>query len=269
MAGPAYSDLLGLARDAAQEAGALVRSRRAEGVEVADTKSSPTDVVTEVDRAAEQLIRSRLLAARPDDGFLGEEGDSRETASGVTWVVDPIDGTVNFLYGIPQYSVSVAAVIAGDAVAGVVLDVVSGECFTAWKGGGAWCDGVPLAVRARVPLSERLVATGFSYEQEVRVQQAQAVARLLGRVRDVRRLGSAALDLCYLGAGRTDAYVEEGLNAWDMAAGGLVATEAGARLRTAPGIGGKTCVVCAPEEAFEEFLELVAECGFLDREQIR
>ncbi|MBY9073587.1 inositol monophosphatase [Nocardioides sp. WL0053] len=254
--------LLDLARAVAVEAAELVRDRRRQGVEVEQTKSSPTDIVTAVDRAAEELIHERLVAARPDDGFLGEEGAARESASGVTWVVDPIDGTVNFLYGLPQYAISIAATVDGETVAGVVLNVVSGECFTATRGGGAWCDGERLAVRAHAPVSERLVFTGFSYERDVRARQAQAVAAMLGRVRDVRRLGSAALDLCFLGAGRTDAYVEEGLNPWDVAAGGLVATEAGARLETRPGVGGKPCVVCAPADGFDEVVALAAECGF-------
>ena len=145
-----------------------MRDRRRQGVEVEQTKSSPTDIVTAVDRAAEELIHARLVAARPDDGFLGEEGAARESASGVTWVVDPIDGTVNFLYGLPQYAISIAATVDGETVAGVVLNVVSGECFTATRGGGAWCDGERLAVRAHAPVSERLVFTGFSYERDVR-----------------------------------------------------------------------------------------------------
>lgn len=255
--------LLPLALAVAEEAADLVREKRRGGVEVADTKSSPTDVVTEVDQAAERLIHRRLLEARPDDGFVGEEGATAQSASGVTWVVDPIDGTVNFLYGIPQYSVSIAANVDEVTVAGVVLNVVTGETFTARRGSGAWCDGQQIRVRDTVPLPQRLVLTGFSYEREVRVRQADAVGRILGRVRDVRRLGSAALDLCYLGAGRADGYVEEGLNSWDMAAGGLVATEAGARLVTAPGVGGKPCVVCAPADGFEEFLDVVTDCGFL------
>jgi myo-inositol-1(or 4)-monophosphatase len=262
---PSYPDLLRLAHEVAREAATLVRNRTGQAGAVA-TKSSPTDVVTEADRAAEDLIRRRLLAERPRDGFVGEESDARESSTGVTWVVDPIDGTVNFLYGIPQFSVSIAATVDDQPVAGVVLNVVTGECFTAYRGGGAWCDGRRLRVNDPVPLGQCLVVTGFSYEREIRVQQAAAVAQLLGSVRDVRRLGSAALDLCFLAAGRCDAYVEEGLNAWDMAAGGLVAVEAGARIGTRPGVGGGTCVVAAPAEAHEAVLALVADCGFL-REQ--
>jgi myo-inositol-1(or 4)-monophosphatase len=261
-------ELLDLARAVALEAAELVRRRREAGVEVAATKSSPVDVVTEADRAAEQLIFARLTEARPDDGFLGEEGASSSSVSGVTWVVDPIDGTVNFLYDLPQYAVSIAASRDDEVVAGVVVNVASGEVFTATRGGGARLDGRPLSVRDVVPLDQRLVATGFNYVRDVRTRQAAAVARMLGSVRDVRRLGSAALDLCALGAGRLDGYVEEGLNPWDLAAGGLVAAEAGARVESLPGVGGTTCVVAAPRGGYEEFLDLVRTCGFLaaDRE---
>jgi len=240
-----------------------VAARRRAGVEVANTKTSPTDVVTEVDHAAEELIRSRLLTARPDDGFVGEEGSEDASVSGVTWVVDPIDGTVNFLYGIPQYAVSIAARVGDEVVAGVVLDVVKGECFTATRGGGAHLDGRPIRVREVVPLPQRLVITGFSYERPPRMAQAAAVHELLGRVRDVRRLGSAALDLCYVGCGRADAYVEEGLNEWDLAAGGLVVEEAGGRVEQRTGVGGKRCVIAAPAGGFDDFVSAVEEAGFL------
>ena len=262
----AYDDLLDLAVEVAVEAAELVRVQRREGVEVAGTKSSPVDVVTEVDRASERLIYDRLMTARPDDGFLGEEVASSESSSGVVWVVDPIDGTVNFLYGIPYYAVSIAASVDGEPAAGVVLNVVSGETFTATRGGGAFRDGVSLRVGSDGPppeLSQRLVGTGFNYLADVKVKQTVAVSALLHEVRDVRRMGSAALDLCAVAAGRVDAFVEEGLNPWDMAAGGLVATEAGARLETHPGVGGSGCVVCAPADGFDTFLDLVARAGFL------
>jgi len=260
---PSYDELLTLAREVALEAASLVAERRRAGVEVADTKTSPTDVVTEVDHAAEELIRKRLLAARPGDGFVGEEGSADASDSGVTWVVDPIDGTVNFLYGIPQYAISIAARIDDEVVAGVVVDVVKGECFTATRGGGAHLDRRPVGVRDDVPLAHRLVITGFSYERETRMAQAAAVHELLGRVRDVRRLGSAALDLCYVASGRADAYVEEGLNDWDLAAGALVVEEAGGRVAERPGAGGKRCVVAAPVAGFDEFVTAVRDCGFL------
>ena len=260
------AELLALALDVAREAAALVRARRAEGVTVAATKSSAVDVVTEADRASEALIRSRLLAARPEDAFVGEEGGSAVGGSGVRWIVDPIDGTVNFLYGIPQYSVSIAAEDAGTVVAGVVLDVASGAEYAAALGAGATRDGVPLSVRAPAPIAERLVLTGFNYEAATRIVQAAAVAALLPQVRDIRRLGSCALDLCHVAEGSADAYVEEGISLWDHSAGGLVAREAGATVELAVGRGGKEAVICAPASGYAEFRSLVEKCGFLAAE---
>jgi myo-inositol-1(or 4)-monophosphatase len=261
-----YDELLKLAERVAIETAEMVRLRRKEGVEVESTKSSPVDIVTEVDRAAEELIFDRLMTARPDDGFVGEEGASSESTSGVVWIVDPIDGTVNFLYGIPHYSVSIAAALDGEPVAGVVVNVESGERFTATKGGGSFQDGVRLRVGsdgAPPPLSQRLVGTGFNYLADVKAKQTVAVSAMLHEVRDIRRMGSAALDLCSVACGRVDAYVEEGLNVWDMAAGGLVATEAGARLEKTSGVGGNDCYLCAPEDGFDQFRDLVERSGFL------
>jgi myo-inositol-1(or 4)-monophosphatase len=260
-----YDDLLALAVDVAVEAADLVRTRRREGVEVSGTKSSPVDVVTEVDTAAERLIFERLMSARPADGFLGEEGARSESTSGVVWVVDPIDGTVNFVYGIPHYAVSIAASHEGRTVAGVVVDVQSGERFTAVVGGGSYLDGVRLRLPGgpSKPLSQRLVGTGFNYVAAVKERQTVAVAALLHEVRDIRRLGSASLDLCAVAAGRVDAFVEEGLSSWDVAAGGLVATEAGARFERRDGVGGTECFLCAPAVGFEEFSDLVERSGFL------
>ena len=195
---------------------------------VAATKSSAVDVVTESDRSAERLIRKALLDARPDDAVVGEEGDDEPGSSGVRWIVDPIDGTVNFLYGIPQYAVSIAAELDGEVVAGVVLNVATGHEYTATLGGPAQRDGVPIRVRAVVPLSERLIGTGFSYEAHQREIQAAALLHLLPRIRDIRRFGSCALDLCGVAQGSLDGYLEEGVNLWDHAAGGLVARAAGA-----------------------------------------
>jgi myo-inositol-1(or 4)-monophosphatase len=265
--GPTYAELLDLAVDVAVDTADMVRERRRAGVEVAATKSSPVDIVTEVDRAAETMIFDRLMAARPDDGFLGEEGASAESSTGVRWVVDPIDGTVNFLYGIPYYAVSVAASVDDEMVAGVVVNVASGERWTATRGGGAFLDGTRLQVAASEPappLSQRLVATGFNYIERVKLLQTVAVSALLHEVRDVRRLGSASLDLCAVATGRVDAFVEEGLNLWDIAAGGLVATEAGAVLEKHPGVGGTECIVCAPATGFDDVRDVVARSGFLD-----
>jgi myo-inositol-1(or 4)-monophosphatase len=259
-----YDDLLELAEEVAVEAADLVRRRRREGVEVAGTKSSPVDIVTEVDKAAERLIFDRLLTARPGDGFLGEEGTGAESTSGVQWIVDPIDGTVNFVYGLPQYAVSIAAAAEGESVAGIVLNVETEERFTATRGGGAFLAGNRLRLApVDKPLSQRLVATGFNYLEPVKKAQTAAVSRLLYEVRDIRRMGSAALDLCAVAAGRVDAYVEEGLQPWDMAAGGLVATEAGAVVEKRLGVGGLDCFLCAPGDGFAAFRDLVERSGFL------
>jgi len=263
-----------LALTVARSAAALVRDRRAAGVSVADTKSSATDVVTEVDRASEELIRRLLLEARPDDSILGEEGDDHRGTSSVLWIVDPIDGTVNFLYGLPQYAVSIAAEVDGRVVAGVVLDVVTGVAFTAVRGQGATRDGRPIAVRPTPPIEHRLVLTGFSYRPGLRAAQAEQVARLLPRVRDIRRIGSSALDICHVAEGAGDAYVEEGSQRWDWSAAALVAEEAGARfglLRSTvagrlggPGADGTpTVVVCAPAAGWDSFVTLLVECGFV------
>lgn len=257
------AELLALARRVAREAAALVAERRAGGVHVAATKTSTVDVVTEADRACEELIRERLLAARPDDAVLGEEGDDIPGTSGVRWVVDPIDGTVNFLYGIPAYAVSIAAEVDGVVVAGVVHDVATGVQYAARLGAGAFRDAEPLAVRATPPQPEQLVLTGFSYRAEVRAVQAAAVARMLPRVRDLRRFGSCALDLCRIAEGSADAYVEEGVQLWDHAAAGLIAREAGARLEVTAGAAGGRALVCAPEPGFAGFRALVADSGFL------
>jgi myo-inositol-1(or 4)-monophosphatase len=259
----AAEELLALALDVAREAADLLREHRAGDVAVAATKSSSVDVVTEADRASEELIRRRLLEARPADAFLGEEGGADRGGSGVRWVVDPVDGTVNFLYGLPEYAVSIAAEVDGEAVAGVVLNPATGVEYTAVRGGGAFRDGVPLEVRAPAPLSERLVLTGFSYSPDLRLLQGIAVARMLPRVRDIRRHGAAALELCRIGEGSADAYVEEGLNPWDWAAGLLVATEAGAFAEHLPGGGGHDLLVCAPSHGYDEFRAVVEECGFL------
>jgi myo-inositol-1(or 4)-monophosphatase len=234
------ADLLVLAVAAAQRGGRLITEERPDEVTAAATKSSPTDVVTAMDTACERMLREQLLAARPDDGIVGEEGDDVAGTSGVTWVVDPIDGTVNYLYGIPQYAVCVAAV-AGDphdpggheVLAGCVHSPVLGETWTAVRGGGAFLstaggDRRPVHVRDGVDLGQVLLATGFGYQASRRRHQAAVIAHLLPRVRDIRRIGCASLDLCSVAAGRVDAYLERGLKPWDLAAAGLVAREAGA-----------------------------------------
>ncbi|MGH1565597.1 inositol monophosphatase family protein [Mumia sp. DW29H23] len=269
---PTGEALVALALTTARAAAAAVRASRPEGrVEVAATKSSPTDPVTEIDRATEQLIREHIAAERPDDAFLGEEGGESHGGSGATgvrWVVDPIDGTVNFVYGLPQSAVAIAAEVDGEVEAAVVVDITTGHEYTAVRGAGAYLRESPareaVRLRAVAPSSaaQALVATGFNYVPEVRARQAAAVARMLLEVRDIRRMGSAALDLCALAAGRFDAYVEQGLAPWDIAAGGLVAREAGVLLTGLDGPPDGRLVVAAPEAFAEEFLRLVRACGF-------
>jgi myo-inositol-1(or 4)-monophosphatase len=260
-------ELLQVAVGAARAAADLVRGHARGVVTVAATKSSDVDVVTEADRSAERLIRERLSQARPDDALLGEEGDDVAGTSGVRWVVDPIDGTVNFLYGLPQYAVSVAAEVAGDVVAGVVLNVATGVEYTAYVDDtGATRsrrDGAPVRVRETVPLAQRLVSTGFGYDAGLRERQARSLVHLVPRIRDIRRLGSCALDLCHVADGTLDGYVEEGVNLWDHAAGGLVARGAGARVEVTTGAGGGRLILCAPEDGFDELRLLVAESGYL------
>jgi len=252
-----------LALSAAREAAELVAARRRAGVAVAATKSSGTDVVTEADRASEELLRRVLLTARPDDAVLGEEEGEATGTSGVRWVVDPIDGTVNFLYGLPEYAVSVAAEVDGRVVAGAVVNAATGTAYDAALGHGARRDGEALSVRDPAPVPHRLVLTGFSYEAHQRALQADAVARMLPQVRDVRRMGACALDLCHVAEGSADGYLEEGTKAWDHAAGSLVVTEAGGRVGHHPGAGGRPLLLAAPAHGYDELLDLAASCGFL------
>ena len=221
--------LLDLAVDVAREAAAMIVERRRGVITVADTKSTDTDVVTAVDRESEELIRKRVLAVRPDDSFLGEEGEDVAGTSGVRWVVDPIDGTVNYLYDHPTYAVSIAVEQDGRTVAGVVVNAPLGEVFTATRGGGAFLDGKPIAVSGCGELSKALVGTGFGYDPQRREVQAEVIRRLIPRIRDIRRIGVGAIDLCYVACGRLDAMYERGLNPWDYGAGELIAAEAGAR----------------------------------------
>lgn len=258
-------ELLALALETAREAGQVLAEAQKGTVEVAETKSSPTDVVTAVDLESERLIRARILDRRPTDGFVGEEGADVVGNSGVSWIADPIDGTVNFLYGIPQFAVSIAAVDDGEVVAGVVHDPMSGETFTATLGGGAYCDGRPIRVSAKSDVHEALVGTGYSYRSDVREVQAQEMARLLPRVRDARRMGSAALDICYVACGRFDAYVERALRPWDVAAAALIAREAGARVEGLHGEPpGELIVAAAPQGLFEAFHDELIRAGFGD-----
>ncbi|MFB2580604.1 inositol monophosphatase family protein [Herbiconiux sp. P15] len=262
---PSPVELLEIARSIGVEAGELIARRRSEGVSVAASKSAPEDVVTFADRESEDFIRARLAELRPHDGFLGEESAGSVTSgtSGIVWVVDPIDGTVNYLYDIPAYAVSIAAVAVTpgepvdaahwQALAGVVVNPVLGEVFAASAGGGAFLGERRLQVNTRVELSQALVGTGFAYSAELRVKQGEFIRGLVGIVRDIRRAGSAALDLCSVAAGRLDAYAERGLNPWDHAAGALIAREAGAVVGGFDGAAESTVMTfaAAPDLAAE------------------
>ncbi|GLW91448.1 inositol monophosphatase family protein [Actinokineospora globicatena] len=244
-------DLAEIAVAVATEAGELAKATRENAIRDVDTKSTRTDVVTAADKAAEDLIRTRLGELRPEDAVLGEE-EGGATGTGVTWVVDPIDGTVNYLYGYPWYAVSVAAQVAGVSVAGAVVEPASGRTWWAAQGEGAWLNGTRLSVSAPVDLSVTLMATGFAYAAQRRQAQAAAVAKLMGTIRDIRRNGSAALDLCAVAAGWVDAYCERGLSRWDWAAGALIAAEAGAQVELpgeATDLGADAIYAAAPSIA--------------------
>lgn len=232
------AELEELAVALALEAGVLIRDERPSRLAVNHVKSTDLDVVTVMDTRSEQLLRARIAAARPEDAVLGEEEGLSPGTSGLSWVLDPIDGTVNYLYDLPAYAVSVAVVVgdptvpgAWAPVAGAVINPRTDELFHARVDGGAHLltveDSVPLRVSAVEDLAGALLATGFAYDREVRHGQAQVVADLLPRVRDIRRMGAAALDLCHVAAGRVDGYWEQGVHVWDIAAGMLVVTEAG------------------------------------------
>lgn len=260
--------LLDLARTIALEAGSLAARRRAEGVEVAASKSTTVDIVTEADREAESLIRGMLADARPDDGFYGEESGAGAGSSGLTWLVDPIDGTVNFLYGIPHYAVSIA-VVEGDpdpltwrGIAGCVVNPATGEVFTGLSGEGAWLGSTPIHVAEPEDMSMALVNTGFAYDATRRGIQGRIVAELLPRVRDIRRLGTASLDLCFVASGRTNAYFESTLSPWDHAAGAIIAREAGAVVKgrgdAAP---SRDLIFAAPPRLAAELEPVLLELG--------
>lgn len=231
--------LMEIAASLAREAGELVIEGRARAL-VTSTKTSPIDIVTQMDVAAETLLRTRLSKVRPDDAIMGEEGEDTPGLSGVTWVVDPIDGTVNYLYGLPHFAVSVAAVEGGTdpvtwrILAGAVYDGSRVE-WKAAAGLGAWRNGKRLERSTGPALSGTLLATGFSYIAQRRVAQGKIVTAMLAHVRDIRRLGAASVDLCLVAEGTIDAYYEHGLHPWDFAAGALIASEAGV---TVAGIDG-------------------------------
>nr|WP_196789781.1 inositol monophosphatase family protein [Streptomyces caniscabiei] len=246
------AELLEIALDAARRAGDFLRDGRPADLGVAATKSSAVDVVTEMDIASEKLITGLLAERRPHDGVLGEEGASVAGTSGVQWVIDPLDGTVNYLYGLPSWAVSIAARVDGETVVGVVHAPVRGETFRAVLGEGAFLNDRPARVGPAPAPELALVGTGFGYRAERRAKQADVLRELIPHVRDIRRGGSAAIDLCDVAVGRMDAYYERGLNEWDYAAGDVIAREAGALTGGRPGEPLSTdLTIAAPPGLFE------------------
>jgi myo-inositol-1(or 4)-monophosphatase len=252
-------ELLDVAREAAEAAAAELRQRFGQSARGVRAKTTPTDLVSDADLAAEQAIRSVLSRRRPDDAIVGEEGGATGTGE-LRWIVDPLDGTVNFLFGVPQFAVSIACENASGSLVGVVLDPIAEACFTATRRSGeARLGGEPIRASERGDLSTALVATGFSYDAAERARQADVLTRVLPRVRDVRRFGAAALDLCWCACGRFDAYYERGLHAWDVTAGSLIAERAGLEVRTLPAVDDDPDgVVAAPPALIDELYALVS-----------
>lgn len=252
------NELLAVARVAARAAADELRPRFGHHQAGVQTKSTPTDPVSEADLAAEEAIRQVLGRLRPQDAILGEEGGQTDGSGELRWVIDPLDGTVNFLFGVPQFAVSVACEDRRGAVVGVVLDPVRDECFSATRTGEAQLNGLPITASERGDLSTALVATGFAYDAAVRARQAEVITGILPRVRDIRRAGAAALDLGWCACGRYDAYFERGLKQWDYAAGALIAARAGLTVRPlAGGDDGPAGLLAAPPALVDELEELV------------
>ncbi len=255
-----YKALSELAQDIAREAGQLALDYKAKGLTQVDTKSSEVDMVTEADKACEKLIVERLTAARPEDGLKGEEGADKPSTSGITWHIDPIDGTTNYLYGLP-FAPSLGAAIGDEPVAGAIYAPFSDEMFDAYKGGGSRLNGETIRVNEIDRLDLALVSSGLYYDADVRTKQAQQLVNVVAHIRDLRRGGAASLDLCSVAAGRTDAYYEIGINSWDIAAGMLIAAEAGATIKTsfeANWNKGTQMIVAAPGIA-DALSELVGD----------
>ena len=240
--------LLELAQSAARAAGSLLRDRFGSPRTGVDTKSSATDMVSDADRASERVIIRGIRAERPDDSFLGEEQGEARGSSGLRWVIDPLDGTTNFLFGIPQWAVSIACEDAAGAIIGVVYDPLRDELFTAARGQGAWLDGAPIRVSDASDLSRALIATGFSYRADERAAAAAILPELLTKVRDIRRAGAASLDLAWTSCGRFDGYYETPIEHWDVAAGALLVQEAGGTVARLPGVtrGGRGLIAAGP-----------------------
>ncbi|MEA2252161.1 MAG: monophosphatase [Solirubrobacteraceae bacterium] len=252
---PGYAELERIAATTARSAADVVTATYGRP-DLVGHKSSPTDVVTQTDLRTEELIRRRLREATPEAGILGEEGETTQPGARLQWVIDPLDGTVNFLYGVPLFAVSIAAALDGEVVAGAVIDVLRGELFSAHLGGGARLDGDPIEVSSCALLPNALVATGFSYQAELRDVQGEVAHRVLSRARDLRCFGSAALELCWVACARVDAYFQRDTEIWDRAAGALIAAEAGARTEL-PCPENDDLVMAATPEVFDDLWTVV------------
>jgi len=257
MSGSDERQLLEVAREAAWSAAGELKVRYGASAAGVRSKSTPTDLVSDADIAAEKAIRSVIAGRRPGDTIIGEEGGA--TGDGdLRWYVDPLDGTINFLFGIPVFAVSVACEDAAGTIAGIVLDPVRDECFAATRSGEATLNGVAIHVSDRTELSQAMVATGFGYDPRVRARQAAVLLDVLPAVRDIRRAGAAAIDLAWCACGRFDAFYERGLNRWDFAAGALIAVRAGLEVRMLPANGEDAAgVLAAPRAYVEELAELI------------
>jgi len=251
------NELLTLALGIAQKAGELL-SNRPDTFDI-NQKSSARDFATHMDHASEKLIVSEILAARPNDGIIGEEGAARESTSGITWVIDPIDGTVNYFYNLPGWNISIAAKDEDGVLIGVVYAPTLNSLWHATRGGGAFLNDRPIRATQADLLSDSLIATGFSYDLEERVRQGEKIASLIPRVRDIRRNGAAAVDLCHVASGAVDGYFETGLKEWDLAAGGLIAREAGALVTGRNGSPAGEAMVIAAGPAL--YALLISEIG--------
>lgn len=252
-------ELRDIAVTVARSAGDMALAGRKQGDVAASTKSSPTDLVTEYDKASEQLIINSLQSLRPQDGLVGEEGANKPSESGITWHIDPIDGTTNFFFDVPAWAVSVGASDEHGPIAGAVYIPALGEMFSGARDGGATLNDAPIHVRKNSRLQDALVGTGFAYDPQKRIAHAQVLAHIMGNIRDIRRFGAAAIDLCFVACGRYDAYFERGLHSWDLVAGHVIASEAGAILTD---FSGNTVtpaeVLCSQPGVHKELQALIA-----------
>ncbi len=237
-------ELLELARSVGKSAATYLMQRPA--TFELESKSTAIDIATQMDKGSEELIVSAILKARPDDGIIAEEGSAKESKSGITWVIDPLDGTVNYLYGLPGWNVSIAAKNDHETLAGVVLAPTINSVWHASKGGGAFFNGHPIRCNDPIELDRALIATGFAYDVADRISQVEHMALLVPKIRDMRRNGAAAVDLCHVAMGALDGFFEAGLKEWDLAAGALIAHEAGALVTTQEGIHPAISLAAGP-----------------------